>query len=166
MVSRYHWLRVSNNLFLGAGTSQTVYDQTFTIPAGGILKKILLNGVEIIGTQSGNSNLGIGVWTLQMFFTVTSGPDNNRKLYTSTRRIPFQCTAYTFGVTNEYTSYMSAGDNECGVDQEYSLGKSTSASAWTIRLLIAMHACPGGQNANFALGKGSVTMTGNVLYYL
>lgn len=166
MVSRYHWLRVSNNLFLGTGSAQTVYDNTFTIPAHGILKKIIVYGVDIAGTQSGNSNLGIGVWNLNMYFTVTSGPDNNRILYTSTRRIPFQCTAYLKGFTDEYTSYMNAGDNECGVDQEYSLGKSTSTSSWTIRALMALHSAPGGQNITFGLGKGSVTISVGVLYYV
>jgi len=166
MVSRYHWIRTSNNIFLGAGTTQTVYDVTFNIPAHGILKKIIVYGVEIIGTQSGNSNLGIGVWTLQQFWTVTSGVNNNRILYTTTRRIPFVATAYLKGFTDEYTSYMNAGDVECGVDQEYSLGKSTDNVAWTIRGLMAIHACPGGQNANFGLGKGSSTISAGVLYYL
>lgn len=166
MVSRYTWLRNSNNIFLGSGTAQTVYDHTFTIPAHGILKKIIVYGTEIVGTQSGNSNLGIGVWCLNMYMTVTSGPDNNRILYTSTRRIPFQCTAYLKGFTDEYTSYMNAGDNELGVDQEYSLGKSTSTSSWTIRVLMAMHAAPGGQNANFGIGKGSSTISVGVLYYV
>lgn len=166
MVSRYHWLRVSNNLFLGSGTAQTIYDHTFTIPAGGILKKIIVYGMEIVGTQSGNSNLGIGVWTLNYYFTVTSGPDINRQLYTTTRRIPFQTTAYTKSFVDEYTSYMSAGDTELGVNEKYSLGKSTSTSSWNIRALMSMHAAPGGQNANFGIGKGSATSIVGVLYYL
>jgi len=166
MVSRYHWLRSSNNLFLGAGTTQTVYDHTFTIPAGGILKKFIAYETEIVGTQSGNSNLGIGVWCLNQYFTVTSGPNSPRILFTSTRRIPFVATAYLNGFTNEYTSYMNAGDNECGVDQECSLGKSTDPNPWNIRALMAMHSAPGGQNANFGIGKGSVTISVGVLYYL
>jgi len=166
VVSRYHWLRVSNNIFLGAGTAQTVYDHTFTIPAGGILKKFIVYGTEIMGTQSGNSNLGPGVWCLNYYFTIDTGPNAPRQLYTTTRRIPFVVSAYTKSFVDEYTSYMNAGDNELGVDQECSYGKSTDPNPWNVRALIAMHSAPGGQNANFGLGKASSTIIVGMLYYL
>ena len=166
MVSRYHWIRSANNLFLGTGSAQTVYDHTFTIPAGGILKKVIVNNIDISGTQSGNSNLGIGVWNLTQDISITSGPNNNRIIYQAARRIPFVCTAYLKGFTDEYTSYMNAGDNECSVDQECSYGKSTDVASWTVRALMAMHSAPGGQNITFGIGKGQVTINVGVLYYL
>ncbi len=166
MVSRYHWIRTSNNLFLGSGTTQTVYDVTFNIPAGGILKKVIGYGFDISGTQSGNTNLGIGVWNLTQDIRISSGPNNNRIIFVSARRLPMVTTAYTFSFTNEYTSYMNAGDNECSFDQECSYGKSTDPNPWTVRALMAFHSAPGGQNANFGLGKCQFTGSVGMLYYL
>lgn len=165
MVSPYHWIRTSNNLFLGTGTTQTVYDQTFTIPAGGILKKVIVYGVDISGFQKGNSETGVGIWNLTQNIQITSGPNNNRLIFNSTRRIPQAVTAVLTGINNQYTSYLNAGDNECGVDQECSYGKSTDVASWTVRALMAFHGSAGGLNASFGLGQCQCTISVGMLYY-
>lgn len=166
MVSRYHWLQTSNSGFLGSGTIQSLMFNDITIPAGGILKKFILNKMKIIGMQTGTSNQGFNTWVCNENITIVSGPNNPRVLYEGNRRIPMAPVAYLQGFTNNWTCYYNAGDDELGVNQECSYGKATDLAAWNIRFNVAIVGLTAaGMNSNFPSNTGEFTVQAKALYF-
>lgn len=166
MVSRYHWLTAQTSGFLPGGTIQSLMFNDVTIPAGGILKKFILNRMKILGLQSGTTNQGMNTWVMQQNVTIVSGPNSPRILYESHRRIPATAVTISAVAINFYTGYFNAGDDELGVNQECSYGKATDTSPWNIRFNVALVGLTAaGMNSNFPSNTGEYTVQAKALYY-
>lgn len=166
MVSRYHWLTTQASGFLTSGTVQGLMFNTVTIPAGGILKKFILNKMKILGMQTGTSNQGFETWVQQQTVEITSGPNNPRTLYEAYRRIPMAPVAYLQGFLNNWTCYYNAGDDELGVNQECSYGKSTDPLSWNVRFTVSLVGLTSaGMNSNFPSNTGEFTVQAKALYF-
>lgn len=139
MVSRYHWLTQSVDTFPLANSSLiTVFDKTYTIPAGGILKKFLMHNVQFGGLTHGNAYTEVPLWCMEHVVTILNGPAVNRIIYKSGRKIPFNVSFYTESFINVYATYLTAGDLELGFDQKCSYGKESDTAAWQVRVLSFM----------------------------
>lgn len=139
MVSRYHWLSFPVDTSpLPDSSLITLLNHDYTIPAHATLKKVLFHNVQLGGMTNGNDYTYVPVWNCVSIVKIIYGPGSTRIIYRSGRRIPTYTTAYLAGLTNRYSSYISAGDLELGIDQKCSYGLSTDTVAWTVNVTIYM----------------------------
>lgn len=166
MASRYHWIQTSQSGFLTSGTIQSLMFTTVTIPAGGILKKFILNKMKLIGKMDGTDNQHVMPWVMQQTVDIATGPDSPRTLYESYRRIPLSAVTISAAVINFYTGYYVAGDDELGVNQECSYGKLTSTSSWNVGFNVALVGLTAaGFSSSFPSNTGEFTIQAKCLYY-
>jgi hypothetical protein len=165
VVSRYHWLSQGINTDPLPSTSVfNLLQKTYTIPAGGILKKFLLHNVQLGGLIRGTDDTYVPVWNCIQLVKILTGPNANRIIYRSGRRVPCFPVAILSGVQNKYSTYVSAGDLELGIDQKCSYGLASDTSSWTVQVTISMSEMVFLQNPVW-IGS-QATMQCDLLYFL
>lgn len=162
MVSRYHWLDASIDTSWPSGSIAVIMNQTVTVPAGGILKKVLFKECLMVGKQTGTSDTALTPWGVIQDVTITSGPNVNRKVMSTTRRVPMVFSAYLQGFANDWVAFHSAGDNELGVDQQCSFGKASDVANWNINVTVKTNTQIPGQSTSIT---GRVQFWCRLLYY-
>lgn len=105
-------------------------------------------------------------FTVQQIVQITSGPNVNRILYRSGRRVPFFVTTYAEAFVNKYTTYVTAGDLELGFDQKCSYGHSSDAAAWNVQVTISLKELYSQQSLNWVPFASHFTGEGALLYYV
>lgn len=163
MVSRYHWLSANASGTVPGSSVATLLDTEVTIPAGGILKKVLIDRTYVAFKQTGTSDTAIAPWTMLQECHISSGPNVNRVLFQGYRRVNMAPVAYLQGFTNTWTAWHQGGDNEFGANRECSYGKLTDALSW--KVLIQMHLIQilAGQSVSIAASQFSAQC--RFLYY-
>jgi hypothetical protein len=148
MAGVYHWEKPSVS---GAGGifGTPIPPVSFTIPAGGVLKKFVLINSLMLGEASHRDFDSVGTAGFRVSFFYQPAGMLPRNIYSSSRRIPTSATALYDPLTAEriYTAYWSAGDNELGVDQQCSYGKSSDVFPATVSAEMSweppLHLVPG-----------------------
>lgn len=140
-------------------------DQDFSIPAGGIVKKILINNVQMQGKQEGTTNTAVNCWYWYYLMRIIGGPNNNRIVYESARSIPMVVSTISTTVIEFYTGWYNAGEKELGVNEKMSYGKSSDTLPWKINFSIK-NVGIASQNTTFPISKSFYTIQAKVLYYL
>jgi len=163
MASRYHWLQFGIDTAWPVGPSAFIHQADVTIPAGGIVKKIIFNNTIIQGVQSGSQKTGVGIFSLNRQVSITSGPYSPRVIFASVYRIPAMVTSILVGLVNEFTAWHCAGDRECGDELQCSYGKSSDVASWNVRITHSfVNYAP---SYNTAMSQGRVAVGGRLLYY-
>lgn len=162
MASRYHWLTGGVSI-LGAIPSAT-QNTDIVVPAGGVIKKFLTRGWTVAAQKQSSTNVGL-VRPYYIFQKVyfTAGPNINRVIYSSNRRVPTFWTAFEAVAVPVYDFQINAGDVELAFNQECSYGKSSGGSQ-TLRFQNAFF--PGSGSYAGDLTAGTYQYNFAVLYYL
>lgn len=105
-------------------------------------------------------------WTVQQIVEITTGPNANRIIYRSGRRIPFFVTAYSDGFINTYTTFLTAGDLELGIDQKCSYGLASDTSSWNVQISVVMQELYQQHTVNWESFGSHAIMEAAMLYYL
>lgn len=163
MVSRYHWLQFGADIGWPAGPSATISNDTLTIPAGGILKKIIWNTNIVQGIQSGSQNTSIGMFGVSRSVSITSGPNNGRVIFNADYAIPLAVTSIISGLQNQFTAWHNGGNKELWDELECSYGKAADPANWTIRIIQSLVNYYGTYSTSVQTGR--VALTGKALYY-
>lgn len=166
MVSRYHWVTLQSSGFFSSGSIQTIMFADATIPAHAILKKILFNKNQITARQQGGTEKGVNVWQVLQSVRVSSGPNNNHILWEAYRKVPMAVCVDTSPSPEVRNAYYFGGDDDFGVNEQCSIGKSTDAANWTVHVDVSLVGLNDGSNVNFSIGAGSYSCQVKFLYYL
>ena len=162
MASRYHW--VSGGVSISGAIPSATQTTNIAIPAGGIVKRFIGRGWTISAQKEATTYLGLVrpyYQSMDVFFS--SGPNLNRHIYQSNRRIPCFWTAFEAVAIPVYDFQVNAGDNELGFNQRCSYGKSGGAAA---TLTFQTRFIPGSGSYAGDLTPGIFQYNFDVLYYL
>lgn len=162
MASRYHWLTGGVSI-LGAIPSDT-QNTDIVIPAGGVIKKFLTREWTVAAQKQSSTNVGlVRPYYISQRVFFTAGPNINRNIFLSYRRVPTFWTAFEAVAVPVYDFQINAGDDELGFIQECSYGKSSGPSQ-TLRFQNRF--TPGSGNYAGDLTPGTYQYNFAVLYYL
>lgn len=137
-----HWIFTSRDDAYAGDT--VIGNMDLAIPAGGTLHRFLVRGVRITGFSQGNNPNRVVPLSLVMTVDIVAGQYSPRNIYRTSRAIPFEFSAVQTSISpdKEYTQYVLAGDNECGINEKTAYGTS-SGPGMTIRLAAHITAPPG-----------------------
>jgi hypothetical protein len=133
MATRYHWTqsRVSITSFYLAGNIPL---PNVVLPASAILKRFVINGLDIRGIATGTGFNVIDNYALSMTIQLNNPLYGLRQLFYGSYRLRSMNTAlYDIATTQRiYTQYLSIGDQDCGVSKRTSYGQTGSGTISTI----------------------------------
>jgi hypothetical protein len=156
MAGVYHWDRNVRSAS-GAILETPIPPVSVTIPAGGVLKKFVLIDSLMIGEASHRDYNSVGTVGFSIAVDYQAAGTLPRNIYRSSRRVPTSATALYDPLTAEriYTAYWGAGDNELGVDQQCSYGKSSDLFPATVTAEMGwtgpLHLVPGTMDGYYQL---------------
>lgn len=128
MASRYHWLTagVDAQFNLALPTAQA---NAIALPAGAQMKRFIIRQCFWQATNNGTGGNNAFDISIRWNVKFTAGANINRVIWQSYRHVPFTATIFT-PISGSNTWWWSgAGDNELGVDQKATYGKSTDPAA-------------------------------------
>jgi hypothetical protein len=162
MASRYHW--VTGGVSIAGTIPSAAQNTSLVIPAGGIVKKFLTRNWSIAAQKQASSNVGlVRPYWVRQHVEFTAGPNINRAIYDSAKRVPTFWTAFEAVAIPVYDFQVSAGDVELAFSQQCSYGKSSGPSQ-TILFQTSFLAGSGTYAAD--LNSGTFQYNFAVLYYL
>jgi len=164
MASRYHWLLFGlSGSYSGSGSSQTLSDDTISIPVGATVKKIISAGNYVAFAQTGSGYQAIQPFSIGCQAQIVGGPNNGRTIYNIRNAMQMNASPNDdIAPAFRYTAYHIAGDREIGFDAQMSYGKSSDTLPWSIRLIFSVSAIIAGYQSSVV---GYRQIAGRILYY-
>lgn len=129
-MTSYHWLTGGIST-TWTNTTPPNHSDSFSIPAGGEVRKVLVNKFQISGVQTGQNYNIIAPFHIQTTATFTAGPHSGRQVAGLYCRIPGQITALYDPLTAQriYTQYFWGGDETFLVNEKMAYGTRSGAAA-------------------------------------
>lgn len=166
MASRYHWITAGFFTSTQAGNN-TLPDCQVTIPAGGTLKRFMVNGPQFMAFYSGNDVNKIQNVRSQFNVTLGGGQYAGREIFSCVRAHPQQVvgiydSSQGPGFGRVYSQWQCVGQLELGFNEKCSYGLATGPS-FTVTLASRI-LTQNGQGPLYLLGNYGLTF--RCLYYL
>jgi hypothetical protein len=121
---------------LGTPTLSSNVITSLDLPAGAILKKVLVRNTFVGLFCSGLDHTAVQPMYLSLEIKLIGGPHNNRIIRQSDYDVPFEVTSdFAVGVTT-YVCWWHASDGQLGVNQKtsYDMGPSPTSVDFTVAL--------------------------------
>jgi hypothetical protein len=139
-VAGFHWITSTNNTYTWPGVSHNLGPADIVIPAGGLLRKVLVKQNVVNFTQTGNGYLVVGTWYVSQVIQFSGTAYAGRHIFDRYNRLPsnLSCVYDVPATERIYTSYVNAGDETMGVNEKMSYGGHGS-SGLQLKYLCALN---------------------------